>query len=111
MVRFIKFVDTFDDQHAYRVEDIKAFFITSSTNIDVYVRNADNPAGHSPSSFEGPIPAGISDDKISITVEEGFAEEILNEELIYPMVKDHKNFIIIDTSIEGITVVSHAAGT
>jgi len=110
MVRFIKFIDTHEDQHAYRIEDVKALFITSGTNIDVYVRNADNPSGNSPLAA-GAQTAGISDDKISITVSEGFAEDILDNSLISPLIKPQKTFIIISSDIEGITTVAHAGGT
>ena len=110
--RWINFKDSNNDQHAYKVEHLNAIFITAPTTIKVYVRNADNPGGSAPSSFEGAIPAGISDDIITITTTAGKAERILKLKLLRPISSLRGNRPVhISSNIAGITTVSHAAGT
>ena len=110
-IKWINFKDSDSDQHAYKIEHINAIFITAATTIQVHVRNADNPGGSAPSSFEGSIPAGISDDIITITVTAGKAESILRRKLLRPIASKSTRPIHISSNISGITTVAHAAGT
>lgn len=109
--KWINFKDSDSDQHAYRVDDINAIFITAPTTIKVYARNADNPNGHSPLGSGASI-AGISDDIITITVSAGKAESILKRKLLRPISREKSNrAIYVSNRISGITTVAHAAGT
>ena len=117
MVRFIKFVDSDTDQHAYRMEDVTALYVTSATNIDVYVRNATNPTGtvSVPVPSSGSTASAVSDDKISLTVDGGAeaCSETLDD-IITRMVDESKTFITVSVESEifpHITAIAYSVGT
>ena len=107
--RWINFKDSDADQHAYRIEDVNAVFITAPTTIQVHVRNADNPGGSQAVGVSATT--GISDDIITITVTAGKAESILRRKLLRPIASKSARPIHISSNISGITTVAHAAGT
>ena len=107
--KWINFKDSDADQHAYKVEHVNAVFITAPTTIQVHVRNADNPGGSQAVGVSATT--GISDDIITITVTAGKAESLVRGKILRPMASTNTRPIYISSGIEGITTVSHAAGT
>jgi len=96
MSKWILFTDGAADKHAYPVENINGVFLTSNTNITVYVRNVVQPT------------EAVSDDTITLTCTADHSEREL-ERLLKKLVNKNNNVEVKVSN--GITAVAYTAGS
>ena len=109
MNKFIIFKDSTYDQHATRIENVNSIYVTNNTTIVMYIRNPDNPNGHSPLG-SGTSIAGISDDTVTITTTSNYSDNVFHE-LLNIMGKPKTPLIEISTAMQNVSAVAYSAGT
>ena len=99
MAKWVIFEDATNDEHAYPIENINALFITSATNITVYVRRSVRSGTD-----------GVVDDTIALTVITGGVADTLEMLLSeFSQVKQH--VVRVSTgAYNDITTVAYTAG-
>ena len=107
--KYIVFKDSVYDQHATRIENVMSLYVTNNTTVLIYIRNPNNPNGHSPLGSGSSI-AGISDDLITITTTADYSDNVFNE-LIERIAKSSAPAVVISTDLENISAVAYTEGT
>ena len=97
MGKWILFTDGATDKHAYPVENINGIFLTSNTNITVYVRNPLQPT------------EAVSDDTIALTCTANHTERTLDT-LLHKISDKKTNYIEVKTH-GSVTGVAYTAGS
>tara|TARA_Y100000310_G_scaffold87827_1_gene84723 strand:- start:7732 stop:8025 length:294 start_codon:yes stop_codon:yes gene_type:complete len=95
---WVVFEDSIADQHVYPIKNINAIFVTSTTNITVYIRNPLQPT------------ESVSDDTITLTCTADKTDEVLTL-LLHQLTHDTQRIIRINSAIyKDITTVAYTAG-
>jgi hypothetical protein len=97
---WIIFEDSIADQHAYPIENLNAIFVTSTTNIIVYVRN---PVHRDALVLH-------ADDTIALTCTADKTDEVLDLLLDYITYPEQKILRISAALHTDITAVAYTAG-
>ena len=109
MNKFIIFKDSAYDQHATRMENVNSIYVTSNTAIVMYIRNPDNPNGHSPLS-SGAQAAGVSDDIVTITTTADYSDDVFHE-ILNMMGKPRTPTVEISSDLQNVSAVAYTAGS